>query len=72
MEERGLPPSRLILQHASAAPSPYHPDQRPELKESNQEFKCDQYDYRSPHEQGLSVHKGHKHKKLQKPATLRV
>ena len=72
VNERGLPPSRLMLQHASAAPSPSPPAQRPELKGSDEEFKCDKCDYTSTSKQGVSIHKGHQHKELKKPEILRV
>ena len=67
-----LPPSRLMIQLASAATSPSPPAQRPEPQGSDQEFKCDKCDYTSTSKQVVSVHKGHKHKELQKPEILCV
>ena len=59
VDEKGLPPSRLMLEHA--APS----------SEIGTEFQCDQCDFRSSTKRGLSVHNGHAHKESQKPETLR-
>ena len=62
---------RGVCHPAAAAPLPSPPAQRPQLKENGQEFKCEQCDYTSTSKQGVSVHKGHKHKELQKPEILR-
>ena len=60
VKEKGLPPSRLMLQHAAAVQSsPLH------------EFQCDQCDFTSTSKRGLSNHKSHKHKNSEKPEILR-
>ena len=64
VEERGLPPSRLMLQHAVVAETA--PSNPPEQAES---FQCDQCDFTSSSKRGVSSHKGHKNP--QKPETLR-
>ena len=59
-KEKGLPPSRLMLQHAAAVQSlPL------------QEFQCDQCDFTSTSKRVLSNHKSHKHKNSEKPEILR-
>ena len=63
VEEKGLPPSRLMLQHAAVSPS-----QSVEAESSNIEhFKCDHCEYTTYSKHGLSVHMGYRHKKEQKP-----
>ena len=60
VKEKGLPPSRLMLQQAAAVQSlPL------------QEFQCDQCDFTSTSKRGLSNHKSHKHKNSEKPEILR-
>ena len=63
VDEKGLPPSRLMLEHAALA-EPLSPN-------IGTEFQCDQCDFRSSSKRGLSVHNGHAHKESQKPETLR-
>ena len=74
VKEKGLPPSRLMLQHAAAqVSSPViqpEPDHKPDQEDKVQEFKCEQCDYTSKSMHGLSVHKGHKHKDDQLPENL--
>ena len=70
VEERGLPPSRLMLQQAAAASSPStsHPSQSPGPNE--EQFKCDQCEFSSKSKRGLKVHNGKRHKDLQLPENL--
>ena len=63
VDEKGLPPSRLMLEHAALA--------EPSSADIGTEFQCDQCDFRSSSKRGLSVHNGHAHKESQKPETLR-
>ena len=59
--EKGLPPSRLMEQHAAvSAIAPASPDQSPGLKEK--QFQCDQCDFSSDSLRGLKVHAGRCHK----------
>ena len=67
--EKGLPPSRLMLQHASS-PLSSHFVQRPEPNESK--FKCNQCGGLFNTKQGLNMHTRMMHKKTQKPEKLRV
>ena len=55
--EKGLPPSRLMLQHAAVVPP----------LPASKEFQCDQWSFL----QLPSKHKGCKHKKSEEPETLR-
>ena len=64
VEEKGLPPSRLMLQHSVPAPSPCPPAQ-PVQVDISENFDCDQCDYTSKSKQGLRIHTGHKHKEMQ-------
>ena len=68
VEERGLPPSRLMLQHAAvetssaaAAPVPEHG------QVSETDFKCEQCDFSSKSKRGLKTHTSRIHKDNQKP-----
>ena len=66
VEEKGLPPSRLMLEHAalknpSTAPVP-EPGQV-----SREEFKCERCDFSSKSKRGLKTHISRIHKDLQKP-----
>ena len=58
VEEKGLPPSRLMEQHAAASASS---NQSPGRKEKL--VKCDQCDFASDTQRGLKVHMGKSHKK---------
>ena len=60
VEEKGLPPSRLMLQHAAAVPAP-----------SPSTFSCEHCEFASTSQRGVKVHIGHVHKELKKPETLR-
>ena len=61
--EKGLPPSRLMLEHAALAES---------LPPNNcSVFKCDQCEFTSASKRGVNVHIGHAHKESQKPEDLR-
>jgi hypothetical protein len=74
VEERGLPPSRLMLQQAAVvsatASSTSQPSQSPGQNEK--QFKCDQCEFSSESQRGLKVHMGRRHKDLQLPETLRA
>ena len=61
--EKGLPPSRLMLEHAALAESlpPFN----------GSVFKCDQCEFTSASKRGVNVHIGHAHKESQKPEDLR-
>ena len=61
VREKGLPPSRLMLQHAADV-QPLH---------ASKEFQCDQCEFSSTSKRGLSKHKSCKHKKSEEPETLR-
>ena len=60
VEEKGLPPSRLMLQHAAVVPAPSPP-----------KFSCEQCEFSSTSQRGVKVHIGRAHKESQKPETLR-
>jgi hypothetical protein len=63
VEEKGLPPSRLMLQHAAASPA-----QSVQAESNNIEhFKCNHCEYTTYSKHGLSVHMRYRHKKQQKP-----
>ena len=60
--EKGLPPSRLMEQHAAASTTaPSSPAQSSGLKEK--QFQCDECDFSSESQRGLKVHVGRSHKK---------
>ena len=59
--EKGLPPSRLMLQHAAVVPP----------LPASKEFQCDQCEFSSTSKRGLSKHKSCKHKKSEEPEILR-
>ena len=68
--ERGLPPSRLMEQHAAAsAVLPPPPDQS--LGPRGKLFNCDQCDFSSDSQRGLKVHVGRSHKVQQAAEILR-
>ena len=56
MVEKGLPPSRLMEEHAAASPAPTA------NSTSGKQFKCDQCDFASDSQRGLKVHVGRSHK----------
>ena len=62
VEEKGLPPSRLMLEQAASAP----PSPPPAEKGNASIFKCDLCYYYTHSKHGLSVHRGAKHKNKQK------
>ena len=68
VEERGLPPSRLMLQQAAAVltsqPSQSH-------GQTEKQFKCDQCEFSSESQRGFKVHMGRRHKDLQLSENLR-
>ena len=63
VEEKGLPPSQLMLQHAAVSPSR---SVQAEIEEY-EHFRCDHCEYTTFSKHGLSVHMGYRHKKQQKP-----
>ena len=65
--EKDLPPSRLMLQHATSLPSP-HLVQRPEPNEN--EFKCDKCAALFNTKRGLKMHIRMMHKETQKPSKM--
>lgn len=68
--EKGLPPSRLMVQHAAASStSSTSATQSPGMKEM--QFKCDQCNFSSKSKRGLKVHIGKSHKDIQIPEGLR-
>ena len=67
VEEKGLPPSRLMLQHAAVNTSSCSPVSEPD-KEG---FKCDECDFSSKSKRGLKTHITRTHKDTQKPEDLR-
>merc|ERR1711863_120124 len=54
--EKGLPPSRLMEEHAAASPAPTG------NSTSGKQFKCDQCDFASDSQRGLKVHVDRSHK----------
>ena len=63
VEEKGLPPSKLMLQLSAVSPSN-------SVQAENEEFEHFRYDhceYTTYSKHGLSVHMGYRHKKQQKP-----
>ena len=58
VEEKGLPPSNLMLKHADEASSPSPPSQKPGREESN--FKCDHCEFKSKSQRAFQTHIGHK------------
>ena len=68
VEEKGLPPSNLMLKHAAEASSPSPPTQKPGREESY--FKCDHCDNRFKLKRNLKKNIGQKHKDIQQPEEL--
>ena len=68
VEEKGLPPSRLMLQQAAVASATSPPSQCPGPNE--EPFKCDQCGFSSKSKRGLKVHNGKQHKDLKLPENL--
>ena len=58
VEDKGLPPSRLMLQHAAVSGDP---------EKGLEHFNCHHCEYTTFSKHGLGVHVGVKHKGLQKP-----
>ena len=59
VEEKGLPPSRLMEEHAASSPAPST------QVTSEKRFKCDQCDFASDSQRGLKVHVGRSHKETE-------
>ena len=55
--EKGLPPSRLMEEHAAISSAPSN-----QSAGANKKFKCDQCDFTSDSQRGLKVHVGRSHK----------
>ena len=64
--EKGLPPSRLMKQHAAVL-APASSIQ----SSGGKQFKCDQCKFESDSQRGLRVHIGRSHKEQQLPEVLR-
>ena len=62
VEEKGLPPSRLMLQQAAVSPSN---SVQAEIEEF-EHFRCDHCEYTTFSKHGVSVHMGYRHKNQQK------
>ena len=61
VKEKGLPPSRLMLQHAAAVQPPAKEPTSQSTEISNP-FKCDQCDFSSDSKRGLNIHIGRVHR----------
>ena len=59
VEEKGLPPSRLMEKHAASSPAP------PTKVTSEKHFRCDQCEFASDSQRGLKVHIGRSHKETE-------
>ena len=59
--EKGLPPSRLMEQHAAASTTDHSSPAQSSGPEEKQ-FQCDQCDFSSESQRGLKVHVGRSHK----------
>ena len=74
VEEKGLPPSRLMLEQAAAAPPSPLPAESVALEEPSPTVetlsKCELCNYESTSKHGLSVHIGRTHKKTKKSQLL--
>ena len=70
VEEKGLPPSNLMLKHAIQAPSNIPPTQKPGLVDDCL-FKCAHCENKLKSKWKLGKHMRNKHSYLQKPEELR-
>ena len=70
VDEKGLPPSNLMLQHAAESSSTYPPAQKPSPEDISL-FKCDQCEKTFKFKRKLGKHIKKKHIELQKPEELR-
>jgi DNA-directed RNA polymerase subunit M/transcription elongation factor TFIIS len=71
VDEKGMPPSKLMLEHAAQALNLLSaPAQCSKQETSSDLFNCDLCDYSNPTQRGVIDHKGHKHKEQQKPVAL--
>ena len=74
VEEKGLPPSRLLQQQAAEAPPFPPPAENVALEEPSPSVeilsKCELRDYESTSKHGLSVHRGRAHKETKKSQLL--
>ena len=68
MEEKGLPPSKLMLEHAALASSQLIQAENVGINH----FKCDECDYATNSSQELKVHMGQIHHGQQKPVVTNV
>lgn len=70
VDDKGLPPSNLMVQHAAEMSSPSPPAQKPR-QEGGSPLKCDQCDKTFKSKQKLGNHIRNKHTELQKPEEFR-
>ena len=70
VEEKGLPPSNLMVKHAAQATSIHLPAQEPKAKDVSK-FKCDKCENTFNSKWKLGKHMKNKHPHLQKPEELR-
>ena len=65
VEEKGLPPSKLMLQHATVNTSSSSPVSEPD--KVREEFKCGECEFSSKSKRGLKTHITRTHKDTQRP-----
>ena len=70
-DEKGLPPSNLMLQHAAESSSSSPTAQKPG-QEDGSTFKCDRCEILLKSKQKLRKHMRKKHIEIQKPEVLRI
>jgi hypothetical protein len=71
VDEEGMPPSKLMLEHAALASNlPSAPAQCSEPEKRSDMFNCDLCDYSNPTQRGVNAHKRHKHKEQQMPVAF--
>ena len=71
VDEKGLPPSNLMVQHAAEMSSTSSPAQKPGQEDIFNTFKCDLCQILLKTKQKLGKHMRNKHTDLQKPEELR-
>ena len=72
VEERGLPPSRLMLKHAATPPSPSTPDTIQKPDQEDEQFKCEQCEYISTTKQDVDNHRVDTHRESYVSKTKKV
>jgi hypothetical protein len=70
VRDKGLPATKLMMQHAAAEESSPSPAQTTEQEKNSELFKCDLCEFRNSTKQGVNSHKEHTHKDQQKPEDL--